>query len=83
MYYTYIIQSETTEKLYIGQTNNLQARINRHNSDKNFTTKNKSPWKLLYSKEFETRSEAMNYKKELKSIKNKNYSLKLISKQEI
>jgi putative endonuclease len=56
MYYTYIIQSETTEKLYIGQTNNLQARINRHNSDKNFTTKNKGPWKLLYSKEFETGS---------------------------
>jgi putative endonuclease len=59
MYYTYIIQSESTGKLYIGQTNNLQARISKHNSDKNISTKNKGPWVLLFYKEFQTRSEAM------------------------
>lgn len=73
MFYTYIIQSETAQNLYIGQTNCLKARIERHNSDKNFTTKNKGPWKLLYKKEFKTRSEAMKHEKELKSIKNKEY----------
>ncbi|MBZ0201863.1 MAG: GIY-YIG nuclease family protein [Ignavibacteria bacterium] len=31
-YYTYIIQSESTGKLYIGQTNNLHNRLLQHNS---------------------------------------------------
>ena len=78
MYYTYILQSEPSGKLYIGQTNHLESRVNLHNSNKNFSTKNKGPWKLLYSKEFETRSEAMNFEKKLKSIKNKEYLLEKI-----
>ena len=83
MFYTYILQSESTNKLYIGQTNNLEARINRHNSNKNFTTKNKGPWKLIYSKEFESRSEAMIYEKKLKMIKNKDYLIREIKNKEI
>ena len=80
MYYTYIIQSDSTGKLYIGQTNNIQARLNKHNSDKNIYTKNKGPWSLLFSKEFNTRSEAMVFEKKLKSLKNSNYVLSLINR---
>lgn len=35
MYYTYILQSDRTGKLYIGHTNNLEDRIRRHNSGEN------------------------------------------------
>ncbi|MGV8019187.1 MAG: GIY-YIG nuclease family protein [Ignavibacteria bacterium] len=83
MYYTYIIQSEATGKLYIGQTNNLQARINKHNSDRNISTKNKGPWVMLYHKEFQTRSEAMIFEKELKSYKNKNFIIDKINRNEL
>jgi len=83
MYYTYILISESTDRLYIGQTNNLEARIKKHNSDRNFTTKNKGPWKILYHKEFETRSEAMIFEKKLKSIKNKKYLVSKIEKNEL
>lgn len=83
MYYTYIIQSESTGKLYIGQTNNIRARINKHNSDKNFSTKNKGPWTLLFSKEFDTRSVAMLFEKKLKSYKNSNYIIDLINRNEL
>jgi putative endonuclease len=83
MYYTYILISESTGKLYVGQTNNLEARINRHNSGKNFTTKNKGPWKLLFSREFMTRSEAMIYEKTLKSFKSKKYLINKINNQEL
>jgi putative endonuclease len=78
MYYTYIIISESTGKFYIGQTNNIQARLSRHNSSKNFSTKNRGPWKLIFTKEFPTRAEAMKYEKYLKSLKNKEYILKKI-----
>ncbi len=81
MYSTYILISESTGKLYIGQTNNLNARISRHNSNKNFTTK-KGPWRLLFSKDFNTRSEAMMYEKKLKSIKKKEYLISKIERNE-
>jgi len=82
MYYTYITQSESTGKLYIGQTSNLQARINKHDSDKNFSTKNKGPWNLLLSKEFETRSEAILFEKKLKDYKNINFIISKINRNE-
>ena len=59
MYYCYILQSQTTGKLYIGQTNNLQDRISRHNAGANPATRNKGPWELLFSLGFETRADAM------------------------
>ncbi len=83
MYYTYVIQSESTKKLYIGQTNNIQARINKHNSDKNFSTKNNGPWILLFYKEFNTRSEAMLFEKKLKSYKNSNFIIDKINRNEL
>ena len=83
MYYTYILISETSNKLYIGQTNNHEARINRHNSNKNFTTKNKGPWKLVFKKAFESRSESMQFEKKLKSYKNKQFILDKINTGEL
>ena len=83
MYYTYVIQSESTKKLYIGQTNNIQARIHKHNSDKNFSTKNNGPWILLFYKEFNTRSEAMLFEKKLKSYKNSNFIIDKINRNEL
>jgi putative endonuclease len=82
MYYTYILVSESKGKLYIGQTNNVQARVLRHNKSKNFSTKNRGPWKLIFSKEFESRSEAMKFEKYLKSLKSKQYILDKIQKNE-
>jgi len=83
MYYTYILISETSAKLYIGQTNNLETRIKRHNSNKNFTTKNKGPWKLIFYKAFSSRSEAMQFEKKLKSYKNKQLILDKIKNGEL
>ncbi|WP_052324559.1 GIY-YIG nuclease family protein [Haliscomenobacter hydrossis] len=59
MFHTYIIQSTSSGVLYIGQTNNLPDRILRHNTNRNKWTKNKGPWTLIFSRAFETRSEAM------------------------
>jgi len=78
MYYTYILQSESSGKIYTGQTNNLTDRINRHNANQNKYTKNKGPWKLSFVKEFNTRSEAVIFENKLKSIKNKDYLIRFI-----
>lgn len=83
MYYTYILISEKTRKLYIGQTNNLDARVRRHNIDKNFSTKDRGPWKLIFSREFENRNKAMKFEKYLKSLKNKEYLMEKISNNDL
>ncbi|MEZ4885234.1 MAG: GIY-YIG nuclease family protein [Chitinophagales bacterium] len=80
-FYTYILQSQTTSQLYIGQTNNLEDRLKRHNGNRNKATKGKGPCNVIFSKEFETRSEAMRLERKLKSYKNKDYILQWIDKQ--
>jgi putative endonuclease len=69
MYSIYILESQSSGKLYIGQTNNLQDRIKRHNSNQNLATKNKGPWKLLFFLEFNSRSEAVLMERKLKAWK--------------
>jgi len=78
MYCTYILQSETTNKLYIGQTNDLEDRLFRHNSNQSKSTKNKGPWKLIFSIEFNSRSEAVLLERKLKAFKNTSRILKWI-----
>ena len=69
-YYTYILQSELTGRHYIGQTNNLEKRLYRHNKGYNLATRNRGPWEIIYSREFETRRDAVRLEKKLKGFKN-------------
>ncbi len=65
----YIIQSKRNGKFYIGQSNNPSKRLSQHNSGYSFSTKTGIPWKLVYIKEFTSRSEVMIYEKKLKLIR--------------
>jgi putative endonuclease len=70
MFYTYILYSEKTGAFYIGQSNNLMDRLERHNSGRNKFTRNKGPWLIAAYKSSETRSEAVLLEKKLKNFKN-------------
>jgi putative endonuclease len=78
MYYTYILISKTSGRLYIGQTNNIEDRLHRHNSGQSPATKGKGPWDLLFSKSFATRVEAVQLELKLKSFKNHQYIISWI-----
>ena len=65
----YILESKLDGSFYIGQTSNLEERVNRHNKGLNRYTKHKKPWKLIYSEECTSRSGAMKLEKKLKSWK--------------
>jgi putative endonuclease len=58
-YWVYVLRSQNNNRRYIGHTDNLEARINRHNSGLVFATAPYCPWVLVYSEELPTRSEAM------------------------
>ena len=69
-FFVYILRN-SEGRYYIGQTSDLQLRMQRHNSGKVFWTKRHGPWKLVLSKPFKTRSEAMMQEKRLKRLKSK------------
>jgi len=48
MFYTYVLQSEKNNGLYVGYTSNLKERLVEHNLGLNFSTKRYKPWKLIY-----------------------------------
>ena len=63
MFFTYILQSEKDQTHYYGHTKNLTDRLKYHNQGKVRSTKGKKPWTVIYSEEFDTKSEA--YKREM------------------
>jgi putative endonuclease len=68
MFTVYVLFSKEYNKIYIGYTSNIDARLFSHNSDKNTGyTKRFQPWEIIYSEKFESKSEAMQREKELKS----------------
>lgn len=48
MFYFYILRSLKNQKLYIGQTTDLKARIKSHNLGENSATKPNIPYKLIF-----------------------------------
>ena len=69
MFFVYVLQSLKTGRLYIGQTNNLAARIWRHNNGKSLATKAWRPYWLLSYEVFQLRGAAMKRERYLKSLK--------------
>ena len=70
MYCTYILESELNGQLYIGQTNDVNARFIRHNKGFVKSTRSKRPWKLVFFVESESRAEAVQLEIKLKAFKN-------------
>ncbi len=58
MFYTYILRSKKTGKLYKGSTEDLRSRISRHNAGKVKSTKNGRPWELLHYQAFKNKTGA-------------------------
>jgi len=79
MYWTYILRSLRSGKLYIGSTSDIDRRLNDHNRGKTISTKNRGPWTLIYSESFETKIMALNREKHLKSYKGGNALKRLIN----
>jgi len=66
LFFVYILFSETHNRYYIGQTNNIDNRIERHNNGYEKSTSPYVPWKLIGTITKNSRSEAMILEKNLK-----------------
>ena len=78
MFYTYILHSLPCDRYYIGHCEDLEKRLLRHNSKMVTTTKNRTPWTIVYYEEYLSRSEANQRELYIKRMKSRKYIEKLI-----
>lgn len=67
MYFVYIIQSEKDDGYYVGMTSNLEKRLIYHNAGRVRSTKNRVPFRTIYSENYPNRLQAREREKLLKS----------------
>ncbi len=74
MFTVYVLYSKRFNKIYIGYTSNLKARFLSHNKlgTKGWTIKFR-PWEIAVTEEFQTKKEAMNREKQLKSANGREF----------
>jgi putative endonuclease len=67
LFYIYILRSNTLQRHYVGSTENVEKRLQEHNSGKSLTTRAGVPWELIHTECFGTRSEAMLRERKIKA----------------
>jgi putative endonuclease len=79
MFTVYVLYSELHNKIYVGFTLNLEARLASHNAEngKGYTHSFKL-WKVVHTELFTTNPEAMKREKQLKSAKGREFVLSLV-----
>ena len=63
---------------YVGSTQDLDARLKRHNQGRSKYTKARRPWELIYYEEYPNRLTATKREKKVKSRKSKQYIESLV-----
>ncbi|QQS65394.1 GIY-YIG nuclease family protein [Candidatus Saccharibacteria bacterium] len=75
MYVVYAIYNRLLDKVYIGQTSDIDKRIKEHNlhTFAGFTSRFEGKWELIFKESVATRSEALKREKQLKSYRGREF----------
>jgi len=76
--HVYIIERSKNREFYIGSTENLERRVREHQAGKVAATRNKRPYKLVFSQEFENIDIAKKVERKIKSWKRKDFVERII-----
>lgn len=68
MWQVYVLYSHKDKKLYVGCTNALNERINRHKGGYVPATKHRRPLSLIHSENIESKTKAFQRERFLKSL---------------
>lgn len=83
MFYVYVLKSKRDNMLYIGSTNDLKKRFNEHNNNKVTSTKNRTPFDLVYYEAYRSEWDARKREHNLKLRSNALNQLKRRIKKSI
>ena len=81
VYLVYALYSPKFNRIYIGQTSNLDQRLRDHNKGYSKATSFTDDWEVFYSEEHLTRSEAFKREGQLKTAKGRLYLWEIIKKK--
>ena len=81
--YIYILKSLKNGRFYIGSTNDIERRLNEHNSGKSTYTSFSRPFKLIFSQEFDNLTIARKVEYKLKQFKSKKVIINIIESGKI
>lgn len=68
-HHVYILKSDTTDKYYCGETQDINDRLERHNAGGSKYTKSGIPWQLIKTVEYFDRGEARVLERKIKKNK--------------
>src|SRR5713101_349025 len=77
-FHVYILLSETTNRYYVGQTQDVKERLAYHNANYSKSLRNRGPWQLVYQEEYKTRGQAMRRERQIKSWKDRGMIERLV-----
>ncbi len=79
-YYVYMLKCITPriKKTYVGYSNNVKLRLDKHNNNKGAKSTKGYKWLLIFSKKFKNKNKAMSFEYRLK--KNKTMRKKILEK---
>ena len=77
VYYVYLIKTLDgfDNKSYVGYTNDLSKRINKHNNNLGAKSTKGYKWELVYKKRFFSKNKALSFEYKLKKDRNKRSKL--------
>ena len=78
-FHVYILLSETTNRYYVGHTQDVEERLAYHNANYSKSLRNRGPWRLVYEEEYKTRAQAMRRERQIKSWKDRAMIERLVS----
>lgn len=79
-FFVYCLYSDSFDRLYIGQTGDLEKRFKQHCSGKVVSNKKYLPYRIIYFEEVPDRAAAFKREKELKVSTGRKFLRSFISK---
>ena len=77
-HYVYIIYNKKYDKFYIGQTYDLNKRVEEHNNRlSKYTAKYEGGWEIVHYEKYSSRADALKREGFLKKQKNKDFYRKI------
>ncbi len=79
MFTVYVLYSEKYDKIYVGFTSDLEARLKSHNqlSRKGWTVRYR-PWEIIYTETYADKQSAMRRERALKSSRGRKFIRSLL-----
>lgn len=72
-FFVYCLYSDIYDRLYIGQTDNIERRFKQHSDGNVISTRKYLPYRIIYFEEVPDRASAFRREKELKVTKGRKF----------